>query len=831
MKKLLLYYYITTCILLKLSGVAFAQDFLPALNDNYMGINQAGLQPAAIVDSRLKIDINLFGLNSDIYNDMLRFKTSGITNPFALFTEDNWFDNNVYIDELDGSDKNAIINQTILGPSVMITINSKNAIGLTTKFRHMANVDDVSEALAVSIYDDFKNPDYWNTWYHDEDIRAVNNIFADYGLTYAREIMNTGAHYLKTGITLKLVQGLGGAAMQADDFYYYFSAPGNNPTEADSMSWNTPYAFMGVSDNFNWGTAPNSAYPSDVNYQFTAKPSFGLDLGLVYEWRPDYEKYRYDMNGETNIDRADKNKYRLRVGASILDIGRLKYEKAYSSTDFTSAFTPDYLDRFNLGDNTYPVNTFWMNIEDVALGFPPYVNLADTINNRIETDKGMTAGENNETEFIIKLPTAFSFQADVNVIAGLYVNLTTFTALHQSFTETGNAHYLSNYSITPRYEHQWFSVMLPIQYNQFQDFNMGLGVRAAFIYAGVNNLFTGLFNDPYGTNIYFGIKLPIWQDGPPADRDMDGVSDDMDKCIDQPGPWSLMGCPDRDNDGITDTEDRCPDVAGSAVFKGCPDTDGDGIADIDDKCPDVAGPAETGGCPDRDNDGVMDSQDECPDTPGLVALNGCPDRDNDGVPDIRDNCPDEFGKAEYGGCPFLDTDGDGIKDEADACPTVAGPPENNGCPYSDTDGDGVIDRDDKCPLTPGEISNNGCPVLKEEEQEILNFAFDNLEFETGKSIIRKSSYESLDSLANLLIRRPTWKLKISGHTDDVGNDASNMTLSKNRTLATAKYLENKGVPADRFVNEWFGETKPIADNKTPEGRQKNRRVEMVVVFD
>lgn len=103
-----------------------------------MGINQAGLQPAAIVDSRLKIDINLFGLNSDIYNDMLRFKTSGITNPFALFTEDNWFDNNVYIDELDGSDKNAIINQTILGPSVMITINSKNAIGLTTKFRHMA---------------------------------------------------------------------------------------------------------------------------------------------------------------------------------------------------------------------------------------------------------------------------------------------------------------------------------------------------------------------------------------------------------------------------------------------------------------------------------------------------------------------------------------------------------------------------------------------------------------------------------------------------------------------------------------------------------------------
>jgi outer membrane protein OmpA-like peptidoglycan-associated protein len=98
-------------------------------------------------------------------------------------------------------------------------------------------------------------------------------------------------------------------------------------------------------------------------------------------------------------------------------------------------------------------------------------------------------------------------------------------------------------------------------------------------------------------------------------------------------------------------------------------------------------------------------------------------------------------------------------------------------------------------------------------------------------VIRASSYKSLDELAGLLISRPTWKLKISGHTDNVGNDASNMTLSKNRAEATAKYLQKKGVDPKQLIVEWFGETKPIADNDSPEGRQKNRRVEMEIVFD
>ena len=74
-------------------------------------------------------------------------------------------------------------------------------------------------------------------------------------------------------------------------------------------------------------------------------------------------------------------------------------------------------------------------------------------------------------------------------------------------------------------------------------------------------------------------------------------------------------------------------------------------------------------------------------------------------------------------------------------------------------------------------------------------------------------------------------IEIAGHTDNVGSEESNMTLSKNRTQSVGKYLQGKGVPASQIVMEWHGETMPVADNNTPEGRQKNRRVEMKIDFN
>lgn len=279
---------------------------------------------------------------------------------------------------------------------------------------------------------------------------------------------------------------------------------------------------------------------------------------------------------------------------------------------------------------------------------------------------------------------------------------------------------------------------------------------------------------------------------------------------------------DMDKDGIVDEEDRCPEVFGLAALKGCPDKDGDGVADIDDKCPDVKGLVALQGCPDRDGDGITDADDRCPDAAGSKALNGCPDKDKDGIADIDDNCPDVAGIAKFKGCP--DTDGDGIMDKDDACPTVAGLVALKGCP--DLDGDGITDLEDKCPTVPGTIKNKGCPDMTEVEREQVIKIGKAIYFATNKDIIKKESEAPLNELALILSKYPKMLMQIEGNTDNVGNDEFNLKLSQARAEAVKKYLVGKGIAEDRLTAVGYGETKPIADNKTAAGKAQNRRVDL-----
>ncbi|TAH28027.1 MAG: OmpA family protein [Cytophagales bacterium] len=278
----------------------------------------------------------------------------------------------------------------------------------------------------------------------------------------------------------------------------------------------------------------------------------------------------------------------------------------------------------------------------------------------------------------------------------------------------------------------------------------------------------------------------------------------------------IFGClPDDDKDGSPNMVDECPEFVGTVETSGCPDRDGDKIPDKLDKCPDVPGPKDSFGCPDRDKDGVPDGDDQCPDTKGLVELNGCPDRDGDGIPDIKDDCPDVKGTIELKGCP--DRDGDGITDKDDKCPDVKGIKEFDGCP--DTDKDGVQDKLDDCPFVPGPKENKGCPKILEKASKV--------QFESSKAVILKGSYPLLDELAKLLSEYPDATISLAGHTDDEGDDASNLQLSKDRANAVKDYLIGKGIEASRITSATgFGESKPIASNTTPAGKALNRRVEM-----
>lgn len=273
---------------------------------------------------------------------------------------------------------------------------------------------------------------------------------------------------------------------------------------------------------------------------------------------------------------------------------------------------------------------------------------------------------------------------------------------------------------------------------------------------------------------------------------------------------------DRDKDGIVDEEDRCPDVFGLAALKGCPDKDGDGVADIDDKCPDVFGLVALQGCPDKDGDGVADAEDLCPDVAGLAELKGCPDRDKDGIADKDDNCPDEAGPAKFKGCP--DTDGDGIIDKEDACPTVAGTVALKGCP--DRDGDGVADKDDKCPDVFGTVANFGCPEVKKFEVSKVVY------FNTAQSVVISKYAKDIDDVVAMMKEHSDIGVAVEGYADEQGSEEYNMKLSEKRADYVINYMVKKGIAKDRLTKKFYGKSRPVADNKTAEGRALNRRVEI-----
>ncbi len=316
--------------------------------------------------------------------------------------------------------------------------------------------------------------------------------------------------------------------------------------------------------------------------------------------------------------------------------------------------------------------------------------------------------------------------------------------------------------------------------------------------------------------------------GHKKDADNDGVADRKDKCPDTPKGIMVdsKGCPvDKDKDGVADYQDECPDVAGVVALKGCPDKDGDGVADKDDQCPDVAGTIALKGCPDKDGDGIADKDDRCPDVAGTVEMKGCPDADKDGVADIDDKCPNTKAgyKVDATGCP-MDNDKDGIVNEEDACPDVAGLVVFKGCP--DTDGDGVADNEDRCPTVKGTIANKGCPEMTKQEVKKITEIASKIFFETGSAKLKAVSLGQLDALVDILKKYEGANLTIEGHTDNVGDDAYNMTLSQKRTESVKEYLMSKGILESRLTAQGFGETKPIADNKTNTGRAQNRRVEL-----
>ncbi|HSM91453.1 MAG TPA: OmpA family protein [Anaeromyxobacteraceae bacterium] len=211
---------------------------------------------------------------------------------------------------------------------------------------------------------------------------------------------------------------------------------------------------------------------------------------------------------------------------------------------------------------------------------------------------------------------------------------------------------------------------------------------------------------------------------------------------------------------------------------------------------------------DSDGDGVLDEDDWCPGKPGLRDNHGCPEGPID-----------------------LDADHDGVNLPMDKCPDAPGTPEMDGCP--DADFDFIPDPEDACPNEPGPATNNGCPLGEEPvvelEAEKISLK-DAINFETAKDTILPKSNPILDSIALILKNNPDIpRVRVEGHTDNVGSANYNRDLSQRRAQAVVNALVQRGIAAEKLLPKGYGFDRPVASNATALGRAKNRRVEFTIL--
>ncbi|MBA4410529.1 MAG: thrombospondin type 3 repeat-containing protein [Bacteroidota bacterium] len=324
-----------------------------------------------------------------------------------------------------------------------------------------------------------------------------------------------------------------------------------------------------------------------------------------------------------------------------------------------------------------------------------------------------------------------------------------------------------------------FNFDLGLGSKYYMSSNFALYMEAGYI-RGIESVAKGITGRENLWKVTAGGELDF---GKAKDSDLDGVSDNKDKCPDTPTGVAVdkNGCPiDTDGDGVADYIDDCPTIAGLTSLKGCPDADGDGVADKDDKCPDTpkGWKVDANGCPlDQDKDGVVDALDKSPDTPVGVSV------DKDGRP--------------------IDTDGDGVADYLDACPTVAGPKENK-----------------------------GCPVIEKTAEELVSpeMSIEPVYFDYDKSNILPVEKAKIEKLVNLLKLNNDYNVDLTGNADSKGTEEYNMKLTERRINSVVKAITTSGIKAVRISKQKpLGETKPAATNDTEEGRALNRRVTFEVI--
>ena len=320
-----------------------AQDLLGLGTGNYSGVTGMTLNPASIVDSRLKFDLNLIGVSNYYSNNYLALKRDALIK--GSFFKDKYKDwalvrrDLLHETKLGTNEKvNLRLNNRVMAPlSFMLTTGKKSAIALNISNRTGVTVNNLNQDFARLAYRRFDDASFYGKTMDLSGIDMNVLNWVDIGFTYGRVLLDQDEHFIKAAFTAKYIGGVASGYFQADELSLSFS-------ERNTVNASTPYARYGHGEKLGFDMFKSASLKS-------LRPEaegFGWNAGIVYEYRGKIDRFKY-LNPESEERlRRDKNKYTFKVGFSIMDAGKLTFKKSGFNNDFSADITDWNLKQYNI---------------------------------------------------------------------------------------------------------------------------------------------------------------------------------------------------------------------------------------------------------------------------------------------------------------------------------------------------------------------------------------------------------------------------------------------------------------------------------------------------
>jgi len=420
-----------------------AQSYVGYAVDNYSGVQSLISNPSNVVDSRFKGHVNLF--SASVFGGSDYF---GI-NVGDILKSDGGFNLDTDAKKFPTDANNFFLNADILGPSFMFNLSPKSSIGALSRVRTLFNINNISGVLYESINNGFDMNENFD--FNSKNLTGTVHAWAEIGLVYGRILIDNDKNFLKSGVTLKYLQGAGGLFLNSPNFTGQYNATNRALNTTGTLQY-------GISEDFD---------NSDIEFN-NLTPGFGADIGFTYELRT-----RSDLD---SLSRKH-NKYKLKIGASITDIGSVNYKESVVTT-------------YDL-NNTTDASDFDEDTQEFL--DTDYSSTEETIAQKLS------------------LPTAFHLLLDYNIKNKLYVSLQTNLSLVNKDTANSNS-IINSVTLAPRLETKWISIYSPISFRQYGDVAWGGGVRLGPLMLGSGSVLSNLFSpSSKTTDVYLGLTIPLYQ--------------------------------------------------------------------------------------------------------------------------------------------------------------------------------------------------------------------------------------------------------------------------------------------------------------------------------